>query len=199
MIVKKSVAISKIIAKIQLVLGLFLFFGFYIAFVWKALDGIDDNNLIFVLFPILMVLGLGFSLASAWRFAIVDALKYLEESLVEDSQITIKELNDNKEMAEGREVKLIFWMFRFKYVNGFIDSEHSRFVFHMEGFDRILSYEGFSKNGKKIRVSQETASDSEVLEVIGEETVITCKNCGGINTIRKGSTSECEYCGSSIS
>ena len=33
----------------------------------------------------------------------------------------------------------------------------------------------------------------------GSRTItVKCKGCGGINTIRKGAVSECEYCGSPI-
>jgi hypothetical protein len=206
MIVKKSIIISKIIASIQLVGGLFLLIGFEYAFIDEALDGIDNNNLDFVLFLILMLLGGGSFAISTLRFAAIKYLKMIEAGLSEDAALSIEKLAEGvglytqiKMTKEESLVRYIFLMFKYKYINGFIDSEHSRFVFHMEGFDRILSYEGFSKNGEKILTFQETAGDSEVLEAIGEETVITCKNCGGINTIRKGSINECEYCGSPIS
>jgi hypothetical protein len=128
---------------------------------------------------------------------VVKCLKAIAGILSRDYTFTIEKLAGAIGRTEADLLNNIFQMFHYKYVNGLIDSEHSSFVFHQKGFDTVLSYEGLVKKTEDSPVLKETPDDAEIPGAAGT-VAITCKNCGGVNIIRKGSTVECEYCGSPI-
>lgn len=192
---KAALAVSRIASIIQLVAGVFLLFIFGICTIMYFSDeqyraGLDSSFLAFCL--IFDVIGIVLILFSRKRSKLIKEFKKYVSYISADPSGSIANLASSVGTSQDVVKKNLELMIKRKYfVNARID----------QGKNCIVIGSGAKSNQEnQVQANQaqtQTQTASQSAPKIQYVTV-TCKCCGGINKVAKGSVMECDFCGSPI-
>jgi uncharacterized protein with PQ loop repeat len=175
---KAAIVISVIIEKVQLIVGIFITFVFGFATIGSIWEDKTDGGTTFVMF-ILATIGVLLIIFSRKRKKLIKDFKTYVQRLSVDPAGSIEDLASGVGTSQDVVKMNIEKMIRKRYfANAYIDIENNRVVFP------TVSEQNQTNEHKAIKIDYITA---------------TCKSCGGINKLVKGTVYECDYCGSPIS
>lgn len=178
---KATIVINEIIQKMQMIIGVFLIF-FGIAGICTFIGQFDSG----AIFVIIFCLGVG-----SWL--INSSVK--KKRLIKNFRTYVQELSNdptgsiyNLASATGTSVDVVKnnlqnMINKKFFVNACIDAQSNCIIF--PAINNNI-------NDTQSNVPRNT-NHSEI-----EYVSVTCKNCGGTNTVIKGKVSECDFCGSPI-
>lgn len=179
---KTAIVISGIIEKVQLITGIVITFIFGIT----AIACIGDNKYPieekFTMF-VFTAIGILLIIFSIKRKKLIKNFKSYVQRLSVDPTSSIENLASGLGTSQDVVKMNLEKMIKKRYFsNAYIDTENNRIVFSKAS----------EQQTNTIKVNQ---SNEPKIEYI----TVTCKSCGGINKIAKGTVGECEYCGSPLS
>ncbi len=179
---KAAIVISGIIEKVQLIAGIVITFIFGIT----AIACIGDNNspvdekIVMFIFTAIGILLIIFSIK---RKKLIKNFRSYVQRLSVDPTCSIENLASGLGTSQDVVKKNLEMMIKKRYFsNAYIDTKNNRIVFSKASEQKTNTSEAHQSNEPKI-----------------EYITVTCKSCGGINKMAKGTVGECEYCGSPLS
>lgn len=174
---KAAIVISSIVEKLQLLAGILLLLLFGLLTFGALLDK-ELASVGFLPFCIVVdLIGIALIFFSRKRHRLIVDFKNYVTILSNSTNGTIAALAASTGTSEDAVRKNVEKMIQKKY-------------FAAASIDQLTG---------QILFAQRESPQQPVSNVNQPEMVtITCKGCGGVNTVPKGRISECEYCGSSI-
>jgi uncharacterized protein with PQ loop repeat len=177
---KAAIVISQIIEKLQLIAGIILTILFGLPAIICLFDKKTRAGVIIVMI-ILTALGVLLIVFSRKRKKLINDFKTYVQRLSIDPTGSIDNLAAGLGTSQDVVKNNINLMIKKRYFsNAYIDTENNRVVFPI-----VLEQQ-------PTNAAKSTQSNIEYISV-------TCKSCGGINKMVKGTASECDYCGSPLS
>jgi uncharacterized protein with PQ loop repeat len=177
---KAAIVVSQIIEKLQLIAGIIITILFGLPAIACLFDKKTGAGIIIVMF-ILAALGVLLIVFSRKRKKLINDFKTYVQRLSVDPTGSIDNLAAGLGTSQDVVKNNLNMMIKKKYFsNAYIDTENNRVVFP------IVS--------EQQQTNAPQASQSSI-----EYITITCKSCGGINKVIKGTVGECDYCGSPLS
>jgi hypothetical protein len=179
---KNAIIKSKVIEIILFTIGSFNLFIFGLCTIIYFLnpdlyDQLGDL-LIFIPFDILWIMMIKFGFN---RNKLVRRLKQYTSIVGDNSTFSISRLSTISGDSEVNVLKNLKMMMKRKFLKDVsIDMESNTIIFQ-------------AVNQKPKAVDKVSSKKEEETEI-----AVTCKNCGGMNKMKKGSVKECEYCTSLI-
>ena len=189
---KVSLVISRTISLIQLLSGSFLtfMFGLYTIAIIVDKELYAEGGLSTAIVSLIMaIIGILLIVASQKKSKLIKNFKEYVAVISNNPDGFIPDIAASLGTTENIVKKNLEQMIKKKYfANAYIDHNTNRIV--------ILNKQPLQTSS---HISEQTTNnvvptDPQTNEVI----TIKCKNCGGINTIFKGTVGECNYCGSFI-
>ncbi len=185
---KARIAVSQIVEKIELIVGIciVILFGFtgIICLPEEGGGGIFISCLVFVIIGIILI-----RLSRKNHKLVADFKKYVT-AISADGSGSIEKLSRALNIAPDVARKNLELMIKKKYfVNAFINEETNSIVI---GNIIPRKTEPDSRNN----VSDATPQQQNFKKI--EYISVTCSGCGGVNKIEKGKGGECEFCGSPL-
>lgn len=181
-----AIVVSKIVEKIQLIIGIGITFFFGAIAIWSTFDHEYDELYVVITFYIIFAIGILLIALSIKRHKLIKNFKTYVTILSEDPTGSIDNLATPLNVSVDKVRKDLQLMIDKKYfVNAYVDLETNRIIFPSSDVET-------SEKVKQNKTADEQYKAKDYISV-------TCKNCGGINKITKGQVGECEYCGSIIS
>lgn len=181
---KVKVVVNGIIQKIQMIVGIcaatFGVLGFLV-----SIGHIDSMDIFMCMFFI--VIGALLIYFSMKRSKLAKTFKIYVQMLSNDKTYSIEnlasQLGTSQDVVKENLKLLIYKKF---FVNAYIDVEGNCVVFPQ------------TTNIVHTNIQQSTDIEQNTNQATIEYKTATCKNCGGIGKIQKGTVSDCEFCGSKI-
>ncbi len=198
---KAKVVSNRIIRTVQMVIGI-CSAAFGIIGLLLYLKAIDSTTIVMVTF--FVVIGGLLIYFSIQRSILDKAIKSYEPILSHDKTGSIENLasilGTSQDVVKKNLERLIYKKF---FLNAFIDEERNRVVFNLtSNMQHGDIQESADIHNTEIQQNTETQQETEISKGSNQATIeympITCKNCGGIGKIQKGTVYECEYCGAHI-
>lgn len=183
--VKAAIVVSKIIEKIQLILGCIIVAFFGLGGLISLTDDQKDGTGTAVVIIIFIVLGYWLIYLSRKRNKLIHNFKYYVPIIAEDPTGSLENLAGAMGTSIDVVKKNLQKMIQKKYfVDAYLDPVGNRIVFpSMQQHIQVRSQQ-----------MQDTTGDASGVEY----TTVTCRSCGAVNKIVIGNVSECEYCGTQI-
>ncbi len=177
---KAAIVVSQIIEKLQLIAGIIMTILFGLPAIASAVDKNRKAGVVFTMF-ILAALGVLLIIFSRKRKNLINDFKIYVQRLSVDPTGSIGNLAEGLGISQDVVKNNINMMIKKRYFsNAYIDTKNNRVVFPMVS--------------EQQQINAVQASQSNI-----ENITATCKSCGGINKLVKGTVGECDYCGSPLS
>jgi len=177
---KAAIVVSQIIEKLQLIAGIIMTILFGLPAIVSIVEKNRKAGVVFTMF-ILAALGVLLIVFSRKRKKLINDFKTYVQRLSVDPTGSIGSLAEGLGTSQDIVKNNINMMIKKRYFsNAYIDTKNNRVVFP------IVSEQ------QQINAAQ--ASQSNIKYITA-----TCKSCGGINKLVKGTVGECDYCGSPLS
>jgi len=177
---KAAIVVSEIIEKLQLIVGIIMTILFGLPAIASMVDRNRRAGVIFIMF-ILAALGILLIVFSRKRKKLINDFKTYVQRLSVDPTGSIGSLAEGLGTSQDVVKNNLNMMIKKRYFsNAYIDTENNRVV--------------FSVVSEQQQTNAPKASQSNI-----EYITVTCKSCGGINKVIKGTVGECDYCGSPLS
>lgn len=177
---KTAIVVSQIIEKLQLIAGIIMAILFGLPAIACIADKKTKAGVILTMF-ILAAIGVVLIVFSRKRKKLINDFKTYVQRLSADPIGSIDNLAAGLGTSQDVVKNNLEMMIKKRYFsNAYIDIDNNRIVFP------VVS------NQQKNNASQVNQSNVEYITV-------TCKSCGGINKMVKGTVGECDYCGSPLS
>lgn len=183
---KAAIVVSKIIEKIQLIVGIVTTFVFGVIAIYSTFDDEYDGLDVVITFYIIFFIGILLIALSIKRHKLINNFKTYVKILSEDSTGSIDNIATVLNVSTDKVRKELQLMIDKKYfANAYVNFETNRIIFPSSNVE-------ISENVGQNKTTDEHYKSKDYIS-------ISCKNCGGMNTVIKGQVGECEYCGSIIS
>lgn len=192
---KVAIAVSKVASLVQMLAGIAIvfLFGLYTIVCLCDKDYLADGGISFLIICLIFdVIGVWLIVLSSKKTNLLKEFKKYVAVVSSDPDGYIPDIAASLGTSEDIVKKNLELMIKKKYfANAFIDQNSNCIVIASKQNNTVST-----AHQPQIHATA-YASSPITLQAMGMVTV-KCKGCGGINTIRKGTTGECDYCGSSI-
>ncbi|MBU5437296.1 hypothetical protein KQI42_04705 [Tissierella sp. MSJ-40] len=179
---KHSLIINIIIGKISSIFGWILTLFFTMGLVAIALDDMANESFTLIFFLIFVIIGIWLIMFGIRRKKLIRRFKEYEQIISSENETSINNIANITFQSSDFVMDDIQTMINKKlFTNVFIDKNDKRIIFEKRNDSVKTTYD-------------ETAS----ISIHKEMSVVKCSGCGAPNKIPKGSSSECEFCGSPI-
>jgi len=177
---KAAIVVSQIIEKLQLISGIIITILFGITLIASIGDKKAGAGITITMF-VITALGVLLIVFSRKRKKLINDFKTYVQRLSADPTGSINNLAAGLGTSQDVVKNNLNMMIKKRYFsNAYIDTENNRVV--------------FSVVSEQQQTNAPKASQSNI-----EYITVTCKSCGGINKVIKGTVGECDYCGSPLS
>lgn len=177
---KAAIVVSQIIEKLQLIAGIIMTILFGLPAIACIGDKKTKAGVIFIMF-ILAALGVLLIVFSRKRKKLINDFKIYVQRVSVDPTGSISNLAAGLGTSQDVVKNNLNMMIKKRYFsNAYIDTENNRVVFPI-----VLEQQ---------RTNAQEANQSNI-----DYITVTCRSCGGINKVIKGTVGECDYCGSPLS
>lgn len=179
---KAAIVISQIIEKVQLIAGILITIIFGLSAIANIGSNRTTGGIIFLMF-VFAGIGVLLIIFSRKRKKLIKDFKTYVKRLSVDPTGSIENLASGLGTSQDVAKMNLEKMIKKRYFsNAYIDIENNRVVFPT------------ASDNQQINASQDEM-DAPKIEYI----TATCKSCGGISKLAKGTVGECDYCGSPLS
>lgn len=181
---KTAIVISRLIELIEMIAGIFMTGFFSLAFI--GCIGAGEGAGVALLVLVFVALGVLLIVKSRKRKALIDEFKKYVTKLSVDPTGSISGIASSLGTSEDVVRNNLNLMIKRKYfADAYIDKATDCIIV------KSLSNRKASTASQN---SPQAGQNNETTEMVS----VTCKYCGGINSVPKGKVCECDYCGSPI-
>ncbi len=196
---KAAIVISKTISWIQLLTGILFafFFGIFTIMTIVEMPYSTVYDLPFLFFCLFGdALGIWLIVSARRKQTLLKRFKEYVMSISNNPTGYIPDIaasfGTSAEIVEQNLERMIHKKF---FPNAYIDKNANRIVIvNRQTTQNTADQNTTDQNTANQNTSAPTGSAASGVEMV----TVKCKGCGGINTIAKGQTGECDYCGSAI-
>ncbi|MDF2588883.1 MAG: hypothetical protein K0S41_2724 [Anaerocolumna sp.] len=175
---KSVIIVQSIIGKLQIIVGSVLTFIFGFTFIYGVFDDEEDGAAVLIILAILTALAVYMLNRGLKRGKLIKLFTRYVAFLSKDQVHSIDQLAKSTETSVQVVTKNLEYMMKKRlFSNAYIDKINNCVIFQ----------------GENIILEKQSINDDST-----EYITATCRGCGANNTIKKGTTTECAYCGSLV-
>jgi hypothetical protein len=179
---KNAVIKSKVLEVIQLTIGIFNLFMFGLVTISYIVNSdLEDRAVTLLVLIAFDMLWIMITMFGVKRNRVVRRFKQYSSIILNNDSFSIRNLSTISGEPEAVVLKNLKQMINWKFIKDAYINIEANCIFFNSG----------NKTSRSANTASPTVKEKESI-------VVTCKNCGGINKLIKGSIKECEFCNSLI-